>query len=310
MRPRLWFMGAGPFGAMCLERLIAKMSFELIITSEPTRGGRGMKEVPSCVESAASAAGLTVRRTGKLYADEELCAKMENDPPDAVIIADFGQLIREPFLSGPRRGCINIHPSLLPRWRGAAPIQRALMSGDSASGVSIFRLVKELDAGPLLDQRRIELSPADTASSLFPRFASMGCEMIAEALSQLGGGSANLTEQSDDGATYADKIAREEFEISFGMNATDALNIIRGLDASGGAFVKLSGGKRLKIWKAMPCGAECAEAGTIAALDGGVPAVCFSGGALLFEEVQPEGKKRIGGAEWARGARLRQGDAL
>ena len=131
---RLWFMGSGAFAARCLTHLSASLppgvSLERVITGNPTRAGRGLRETVSRVEEVALALGLPLERTGPLSENGPLLEAVTASPPDAILVVDFAQLIREPFLDAPRWGCLNIHPSLLPRWRGAAPVQRALMSGD------------------------------------------------------------------------------------------------------------------------------------------------------------------------------------
>ena len=137
----------------------------------PTRAGRGLRETVSRVEEAALALGLPLERTGSLSENGPLLEAVTASPPDVILIVDFAQLIREPFLNAPRWGCLNIHPSLLPRWRGAAPVQRALMNGDTETGATVFRLVPEMDAGPILCRVSIPIEPTATASELYEKLS-------------------------------------------------------------------------------------------------------------------------------------------
>ena len=149
----VWFCGTGKFAARCLARLAScGVSFELVVTQPPTRRGRGMKELPSPLEEKAVDLGLPVARTLRLNGDEELQSRLSACPPDVMLVVDFGQMIRRPWLDGPRAGCLNIHPSLLPKWRGAAPVRRALMNGDQTVGVTVFSLTEGMDSGPILPQ--------------------------------------------------------------------------------------------------------------------------------------------------------------
>ena len=305
---RVWFVGGGPFAALCLEALNGLLPLERVITGNPTRSGRGLKETPSRVEERALSLGLPLEHTGPLSRNEGLLSALQDAPPDAVFVVDFAQLVKEPWLSAPRWGCLNIHPSLLPRWRGAAPVQRALMNGDPETGVTVFRLVREMDAGPILRQARTPLALTDGASTLYERLSQLGAEIAVAGLRELSEGGAAWTEQDGSRATLAPKLSREEAGVSWSWDAERIHNIVRALDASGGAFAAFRGG-RLKLWRTCP--AEGAgPAGRILSLSGDGPVVACASGALRLAEVQAEGKRRTGGADWARGLRLQEGDAL
>ena len=310
---RLWFMGSGAFGARCLEHLCASLSFERVITGNPTRAGRGLKESVSRVEAAALTLGLPLERTGPLLQNEALLRAVEADPPDAVFVVDFSQRIREPFLNVPRWGCLNIHPSLLPRWRGAAPIQRALMNGDAETGVTLFRLVPEMDAGPVLRQVSVPVGLTDSASGLYEKLSSRGSQIALEGVQCLLNRPNNVfhfcQEQDDSVASYAPKIDKAEGGVSWAWEALRIHNVVRALDASFGAFVAVRG-TRLKIWRTLPLGGGERAAGRVLRFFDGFPVVGCGGGALRLDEVQAEGKKRVGGDEWARGLRLKEGDVL
>ena len=223
---RLWCIGGGPFAARCLEALVRRLPVERVVTGTPTRGGRGMAEISSRVEERALALGLPLERTGPLCKNEPLLTALATEPPDAVLVVDFAQLIREPLLSAPRWGCLNVHPSLLPRWRGAAPVPRSLMGGDARTGVTVFRLTPVMDAGPILRQAAVEVGVGETATELYDRLSALGAEIAAEGLSALesaGDDFADLfTPQDDAAASYAAKLDRSEFELSWQQPAERA----------------------------------------------------------------------------------------
>ena len=314
---RLWFMGSGAFGARCLEHLCASLppaiSLERVITGNPARAGRGLEETVSRVEAAALTLELPLERTGPLLQNEALLRAVEADPSDAIFVVDFAQRIREPFLNAPGWGCLNIHPSLLPRWRGAAPIQRALMNGDAETGVTVFRLVPEMDAGPVLRQVSVPVGLTDSALGLYEKLSAMGSQIALEGVQYLPNRPNNvfhfLREQDDSAAVYAPKLDKAEGAVSWAWEALRIHNVVRALDASFGAYAAVRGA-RLKIWRTLPCeGAEGAE-GRVLGFSEGLPVVGCGGGALRLDEIQAEGKRRTGGAEWARGLRLKEGDML
>ena len=312
----LWFVGEGPFAALCLESLnrllrpVDGYCLARIITGMPTRSGRGMKETPSPVEACATRLGLPLERTGRLSQNEGLLSSLQASPPDVIFVIDFGQIIREPFLSTPRWGCLNIHPSLLPRWRGAAPIQRALMNGDPETGVTVFRLVPEMDAGPVLCQARLPVALDVTASGLYGTLSALGAEIAAEGLKALSEGTATFTEQDHVNATYATKLAREEFEVAWDNPALKIHNTVRALDMSGGAFLPLKEGGRLKLWRTALADTPEGTPGTVLSLDTEGLVVACGTGALRLLEVQAPGKRRMKALDWARGLRLAAGDPL
>lgn len=310
---RLWFVGSGAFGARCLEHLAGSLPFERVITSPPTRAGRGLKEVASRVEEAASSLGLPLERTGPLGRNVALIDEVKENPPDLVFVVDFAQRIRDPFLNAPRWGCLNIHPSLLPRWRGAAPIQRALMNGDAETGVTVFRLVPEMDAGPILRQASLPIGLSASASELFETLSLRGSQIAVDGVQYLLNSPDNmyqfLKDQDDGAATYAPKLDKSEGAVSWAWDSLRIHNVVRALDASFGAFATVRGA-RLKIWRTLPCEGAGGEPGRVLRFSEGRPVVGCGVGGLRLDEVQAEGKKRAGGAEWARGLRLKEGDVL
>lgn len=300
----IWFIGTGHFAALCLENMIrSNMPLSRIITGNPTRSGRNNKENPSAVELKASSLGLNVTRTGKLSENDELIRALGSENPDVIFVIDFGQIIREPFLSGM---CLNIHPSMLPEYRGAAPIQRAILDGKKQTGVTVFRLAKEMDAGEILAQSSTDLLPSENASDIYSRLAQIGTDIAAKAL---GNDELTFTPQNEKSATYAPKITKEDLELSFSFSAERFVNAVRALDMSGGAFVSANS-KRLKIWRAsLRDDVEPKIPGEVISLEGNPVVSCCDCCAELIE-VQAEGKKRMSARDWAAGLRLKAGMIL
>ncbi|MDR2523464.1 MAG: methionyl-tRNA formyltransferase [Synergistaceae bacterium] len=303
---RLWFMGSGEFASSCLERMSGQLQFERVITGHPTRAGRGLQEHASAVERAAL--GLPLERTGPLSQNEKLLKTLTSDPPDLIFVVDFGQLIREPFLSTPIHGCLNIHPSLLPRWRGAAPVQRALLNGDLTTGVTVFRLTEELDAGPILIQSQVSIPPLVDSTELLEILALEGSQIAVRGVKSIIEGSCQFLAQNSELSTYAAKLDKAEAEVSWGQDPIHIHNRVRAFASSTGAFVAARG-KRLKLWRTAPVDAQ-GKPGQILSLAGGGLVVACAGGAVQLVEVQGEGKRRMSGADWARGDRLKAGEGL
>lgn len=299
----MWFIGTGQFAAMCLDGLTRRgLTFTRIITGKPTISGRWKKETPSAVENKAASLGLTVTRTGKLSENDELTAALDAENPGVIFVIDFGQIIREPFLS---RMCLNIHPSMLPEYRGAAPIQRAILDGHVRTGVTVFRLVQAMDAGEILAQSAADISPSDNTSDMFVKLSEIGCKIACEALKN----EMAFTPQDDSMATFAPKIEKPEFELSFADSAVKFVNTVRALDMSGGAYV-MAGDKRLKVWRARI--REDIHGGTpggILSADGKPVMMCADFGVELAE-VQSAGKRRMPGHEWLAGLRGKLFDIL
>ena len=297
-----WLIGTGQFAALCLEGLNKRgFNFSKIITGLPTKSGRGNKEIPSPVEIKANSLGLEITRTGKLSDNQELISALERENPEIIFVIDFGQLIKEPFLS---HMCINIHPSLLPEYRGAAPIQRALLDGKTKTGVTLFRLVKEMDAGGILAQSEKFILPEYNASDLYKILAETGCDLAEKNIKNLA-----FTPQNENLATYANKLVKNEFALNFTMSAGKFFNTVRALDMSGGAYLIVRN-KRVKIWRCeLINNFSDSESGKILDLSESIIISCADKAVSLLK-VQSEGRNICTGLEWARGMRLKIGDIL
>ncbi len=306
----IWFISTGKFGALCLEKLAGKIKFTRIITGQPTRSGRNNQQNISEVEKTARELNLNdiIIRTGRLSENQDLLNIFNAQTPDLIFVIDFGQIIREPFLSSPKLGCINIHPSLLPELRGAAPIQRALLQNFKYTGVSVFKLTQEMDAGKIFAQEKFLIPENFTAQDLYKTLSEIGSDLAVEVVKKLP--DCDFEIQDDSKATYAPKIEKHEHELNFEMTALDFVNHVRALNMSGGAYVVLKNNKRLKIVKAVIQNAS-GNSGTLLEISSEHnPVIACREKSVELLEIQPEGKKILTGSQWLNGMRLKTGDII
>ena len=302
------FMGSGRFAARCLEIISSEITPRWVLTNAPKSAGRGLAQRNTPVWEYADANGFTVYTTEKLSADTERIAQIKESCPDVILVIDFGQMIKEPVLSAASLGCINIHPSRLPEFRGSAPIQRALMQGIASTAVSIFRLDEGMDSGPILAQPELEIDSDDNTASLMEKAARLGAETLLRFLRDIPASEWKFTEQKEETASIAPKIDKIAGKIDWKHeNAVEIIKKIRGIGEAPGVFCTYRG-KRLRIHKA-EAAAGSGEAGLIKIVSG-FPTVYCRNGAIKLLEVQPEGKKAQRAEEWARGARIEENAAL
>ncbi|MEL6316587.1 MAG: methionyl-tRNA formyltransferase, partial [Pseudomonadota bacterium] len=278
---RLVFMGTPAFATPTLQALAAAGREILAVYTQPPRpAGRGKRPRPSAVQAAAEALGLPVRAP-ESFRDPGVRADFAALRPDVAVVVAYGQLLPQETLDAPRCGCLNLHASLLPRWRGAAPIQRAVMAGDAETGVAVMGMVRALDAGPVLLEARAPIGPEDTAGDLHDRLAALGAPLMVEAVAQLEAGTARPRRQTEDGLVYAAKIDKAEAAIDWSLPAAEVDRRIRGLSPAPGAWFERAGvdgaPARIKALRsrleAAPAGAPEAPApGT--ALDDGLLIAC------------------------------------
>jgi methionyl-tRNA formyltransferase len=291
---RTVFLGTSDFAVGVLERLAATVHRPVLVVTRPDRPrGRGRRLGPPPVAEAAERMGLELFQP-KSVNDEDARARIAEAEPEVVCICAFGALLKEPFLS--EHEMLNAHPSLLPRWRGAAPIERAIEAGDEETGVSIMRPTAEFDAGPVCLQRVEPIRPDDDYGSLAERLAHLGGELLVEALETRRA----CREQPDEGATYAEKIDREERRLDPQRTADELERRVRALTPHVGAYVELPSGERLGVRRAALAPVAELEPGELAARDGRLLYGARSG-ALELLEVQPEGKRPMSAADWLRG---------
>ena len=305
---RLIFMGTPEFALVAVKALAAAgHDLAGVYTQPPRRAGRGKALRPSPVQVWAESRGLPVR-TPASFAEQEAVAEFTALKADAAIVAAYGLILPPAVLDTPVHGCLNIHASLLPRWRGAAPIQRAIQAGDAETGITIMQMDAGLDTGPILMQRRFPIADGTTAGGLHDELAALGAEAMAEVLAWLDGTAAGDLAprlQPGSGATYARKIAKSEARIDWSQPAAHIERTVRAFDPAPGAFFD-AGGQRIRVL----C-AELAEGagapGTV--LDGNLTVACGEG-ALRLLRVQRQGKDPMAAADLLRGFAIPAGTIL
>lgn len=308
---RVVFMGSPDFAVPSLEALIeARFDVRLVVTQPDRPAGRGRHLLPTAVKEVALEHHLPVREFGR-GENAAVSAEVMACEPDAIIVAAFGHILREPLLSTPRYGCINVHASLLPRWRGVSPVQYSILHGDTWSGVTIMRMDPGVDTGPILGTRAVPIGPEDTAGELLERLAGQGADLLLEVLRALPSGQVVPEVQDDAGAVYAPKLTRALSAVRWDRDVVTVHNQVRALQPWPGCTTFL-GEQMLKITQARPMSLNPSprEPGTVLAVhDGGVVVACGQG-ALLLTGLQVPGKKPLPVAEFLRGFAIRAGDVL
>ncbi len=240
---RLVFMGTPDFAVPTLTELVAQgHEIAAVYTRAPAPGGRGMELRPSPVHKLASALGIPVETPRSLRGDTE-AERFGRYAPEAAIVVAYGLLLPETILSVPPLGCLNLHGSLLPRWRGAAPMQRAIMAGDTESGVQVMRMERGLDTGPVAMTERVAIAPDMTAGQLHDLLAPLGADLMGRAVAALARGTLQFVPQAEEGVTYAAKIEKAECRIDWSASAKTVHDHIRGLTPFPGAFFEADFGR-------------------------------------------------------------------
>ena len=293
---RTVYLGTSDFAAAVLGRLAESSHRPVLVVTRPDRPrGRGRKLASPPVADLARALGIALEQPASVN-EEPALAAIAAARPDAVIVCAFGALIKEPLLSAyPIR---NVHPSLLPRWRGAAPIERAIMSGDDRTGVSIMELTAGLDSGPVCAQAPEPIAPDDTYGTLAPRLHTLGADLLVRALDA----SPPCEPQDDALATYAEKIAPEDRQLDPSCTAVELERVVRALTPHIGAYVLLGAGERLGVQAVHVLEEDGVAPGELS-LDGTRPVFGCARGALELVIVQPPGKRAMSGEDYLRGRR-------
>ncbi len=310
MALRVVFMGTPEFAVPTLRALAAAGHEILAVYTRPPRaaGRRGLELTPSPVQREAKRLGLEVRTPVSLKGEAEQAAFRALNADVGVVVA-YGLLLPRPVLDGPRLGCLNGHASLLPRWRGAAPIQRAVMAGDDRTGMMVMKMEEGLDTGPVAAVREVKIGPAMTAGDLHDILMETGAALMVEALRKLEAGELAFTPQSTEGVTYAKKIDKAETRVDWTLPAGEVHNHICGLSPFPGAWceVEIGGRKeRLKLLRsALAEGAG--EPGSV--LDERLTVACGAG-AVRLVELQRAGAKAVTAPEFLRGTRMQKGTKL
>ena len=309
---RVVFFGTAEFAVPSLIALREAGHEILTVVTQPDKPtGRGMQVAASPIKKTAERMGLTVLQPRRVRS-EKFLATMRELAPDVLALAAFGQIVPQALLDLPPLGPINVHGSLLPKYRGAAPIQRAIMAGETDAGVTTMWMDATLDTGDMLLAGAIPIAPDDTSGTLIPKLADLGARLLIETLEGLANGSLPRRPQNHAEATLAPALTPEDGMIRWREAAHTTQCRIRGVNPKPGAFAQIKG-KRVKIWAASESEAlnGSAAPGTLLALSKspiGVVVACGNGTALRLEEVQPDSGKRMSALDWARGQRLAPGD--
>jgi len=304
---RVAFAGTPPFAARILEAILAGgHSVPLVLTQPDRPAGRGLKLTPSAVSEFAKGRGLAVEKPVSLRSEESQRSLMECRP-HLLVVAAYGLILPKSVLALPLKGCLNVHASLLPRWRGAAPVQRAILAGDAETGVDIMRMEAGLDTGPVLLERRVAIRAEDTAGTLTERLASEGSIAIVQALAHLE--AIDEKPQLETGVTYAAKIDKSEAVIDWTETADAISRRIRAFNPAPGAVTRLAG-EPLKIWEAVVVGGANGPAGTVIGQHEGALLVACGNAGLALTLVQPAGSKRMPGTDFLMGRSIALGTVL
>jgi methionyl-tRNA formyltransferase len=295
----LVFMGSPDFALPTLKALSKQYEVVGVVTQPDRASGRGRALKPPPVKVLAQELNIPVMQPEKLRQPEAM-EQLRGWKPDLIVVAAFGQLLRKEVLDLPPHGCINVHASLLPRWRGAAPINAAILHGDEETGITIMKMDVGLDTGPILTQRAIRLTPEDTAGSVFEKLSQLGAELLIETLPDYLSGKIQPVPQPEQGSTYAPMLKKEEGKLDFTRPAEELERRVRAFNPWPGAFMDFDG-TLLKVHQAH-VDAGTAEAGQ-RLIYRDQPAIGTGNGLLILDEVQPAGKKSMSGKSFLAGAR-------
>ncbi|HEY4766049.1 MAG TPA: methionyl-tRNA formyltransferase [Candidatus Sulfotelmatobacter sp.] len=309
MSLNLVFCGTPSFAVPTLEKLVAAgLRLPLVVTQPDRPKGRGLELVSSPVKKSALRLNLAVTQPDRIRSNDEFRAQLSALKPDAIIIVGYGRIIPQWMLEIPPLGNINLHASLLPKYRGAAPIQWAIANGETVTGVTTMRIDAGLDTGDILLQQELPITPDDTAETLAPRLAVIGAELVVETLRQLEAGSIQPRPQDNSQASLAPILKKEDGLVDFSRSAGDLFNRIRGFQPWPGAYTKFRG-KTLQILNARPA-TDTVPAAELRVDSGRLLVGCGRNTSLELFEIQREGKKRSSAADFARGYHPHSGEKL
>lgn len=302
--PRIVFMGSPEFAVPILQALASRYRVSGVVTQPDRPSGRGKRLSAPAVKTACVGLNIPVIQPARLSQPEAM-QQLSAWKPDLVVVAAFGQILRQQVLELPRFGCLNVHASLLPRWRGAAPIQAAILNGDEETGISIMLMDAGLDTGPVISQKSTPILPNETAGSLSARLAFIGAELLLETLPGYLNGNLQPVPQDSSSLTLAPRLTKADGLLDFSQPASKLVRRVRAFNPWPGAYTSWKG-QILKVQRASVSAGEglkqSGAPGTRSVLDG-YPAITTSEGLLVLEEVQPAGKKPLAGKAFILGAR-------
>jgi methionyl-tRNA formyltransferase len=313
---RVAFLGNDSWSVAPLRALAdaPDIEVELVVTNPPRPAGRGSQLTPTAVANAAQSLDLPLLEVDRIRDGEGFDA-LDSREPDAIVVVAYGEILTPDVLDIPRLGAMNVHFSLLPRWRGAAPVERAILEGDEVTGVTAMLMDEGMDTGPILATVETAIDPEEDAGTLGARLAEMGGSLLPETLRELDEGTVEPRSQDHTAVTYAPKLLPDERTVDWGRIESIARKV-RAFAPEPGAIATFRGG-RLKLLrvKPRPIGGSMAnivppKTGEIRILEDDTPLVYAGGGGIELLEVAPAGRKRMSGSEWARGARILPGERL
>jgi methionyl-tRNA formyltransferase len=299
MSTRIVFMGSPAFALPALRALTRTYAVVGVVTQPDRLAGRGRALKPPPVKTLALELGLPVIQPEKLRLPEAMRA-LQSFAPELIVVAAFGQILKPDVLDLPKHGCLNVHASLLPRWRGAAPINAALLHGDGETGVTIMKMDPGLDTGPILAQRELTIEPHETAGELYQRLSTLGAGLLMDTLPDYLAGRLIPRAQPEEGVTYAPMLKKEEGLLDFSRPAGELARRVRAFNPWPGAFFEWAGSS-LKVHRAHPEPGDASAGKTL--VHRGQPAIGTGSGLLVLDEVQPAGKKTMSGKAFLSGAR-------
>ncbi|MBT3321400.1 MAG: methionyl-tRNA formyltransferase [Anaerolineae bacterium] len=296
--PRIVFMGSPDFAAISLRALAQNFNIVGCVTQPDRRAGRGKKLVSPPVKIIADELGIPTIQPHRI---KDSMDELRRFAPDLIVVAAYGQILRPELLDLPRYGCVNVHGSLLPRWRGAAPIQASILAGDAETGITIMLMNEGIDTGDMLSKRAIPINNDDTAETLFNKLAPVGAELLVETLPKYISGEIAPQPQPEEGSSYAKMLKKADGELDFSKTAAELERQIRAFSPWPSTFFEWQG-KRVKVHRAKVDHAKSPGIGTQIKIEG-APAIGTSEGILILEEIQPAGKKSMSGKSFLAGGR-------
>lgn len=309
---KILFMGTPDFALFSLKALCERSGHEIcgVITQPDKPKGRGYTLTPPPVKVYALERGLPVYQPGSLRG-EDFSALLDRLTPDLITVVAYGKILPLSVIDYPKYGCINVHGSLLPEYRGAAPMQRAIIDGKAVTGVTIMYMAEGLDTGDMLLKRELPIAENDNFETVHDGLGALGAQALLEVIDSIANGSAVRIPQDDSLSTYAHKITKEDCLIDFSRPACEVHDLIRGLSPVPLSFTHTAGGKMLKVIEAVICKREgvCGRAGQVLSLDDGIEVACAEGSVRILR-VLPEGKARMSAADFVRGRNISVGDIL
>lgn len=308
---RIVFFGSPDFAVPSLEALLeARYDIPLVVTQPDRQAGRGRHMLPTAVKEVSRSHNIPVLEFGPGQG-KQVTREVLDLEPEAVVVVAFGHILREPLLSAPPFGCINVHASLLPRWRGVSPVQYAILHGDTWSGVTVMRMDAGVDTGPLLSQRSVAIGPEDTAGDLLDRLAGQGADLLIHTLRGLENGSVEPIAQGDEGAVYAPKLTRTLSALRWDRDVITVHNQVRALQPRPGT-TSFHNERLLKITGSRPYSFLCSgrNPGTVLQIDGEGVVVACGEGSLLLTGLQVPGKRSLPVDEFLRGFPIQVGDVF